>query len=363
MAISLARNTVIDIQRLIDRMTYPPTHDYEVETLTPRGPLKDRVKIIEEMAPGFFTGEAFLDIGCSKGFFLHRMQAPTKVGLDPDPEAIKICRALGLNVVHVPFEGFMSLKRFDRIFVGNCYHYLFRDEQWRWIDKLAALSTDLVLIEGPTEHCPDLMEDIRGFFYEKDFLAAMGHSFRLLGRAPSCSYTPERFLWVFQKKDLLHDLPHDRYKEYLAKVYPKMASFIGPGTVVEVCCREEDRGTITPQYIKNRLILVDKDPKRPGLNMDVTQEIPAADYLISTALLHHLGRDEWAGFFRLAAESIRKKLIFTGPSQDWVGLIGDHKSALEPAVIQGLCSPWKLKHFERIGMTEPYCEWLIVLEK
>jgi len=44
---------MIGIQKLVNE-EYPPTHVFDVESLTPIGVLKDRVSIIEKVFPHFF---------------------------------------------------------------------------------------------------------------------------------------------------------------------------------------------------------------------------------------------------------------------------------------------------------------------
>ena len=59
----------IKLQSMIDSLSYPPTHEYSVKDLKPKGELKIRLAQMKTVSPNFFEGDNFLDIGCNKGFF------------------------------------------------------------------------------------------------------------------------------------------------------------------------------------------------------------------------------------------------------------------------------------------------------
>jgi hypothetical protein len=209
-------------QKLINAVEYPPTHTYKLATLTPTKSLKDRCQKLQAFAPHFFhTGNKFLDIGCSKGYFVLYMARHCKVSVGVDsndnPDLLKLWDILldnswptqmgglvGFN--HASFGKFESHHKFDRIFMGNVHHYIYREYgDWRWTHKLASLAANdvEVLVEGPEGmHCKDMLDcmpqDLRPGFKEKHFLDHMQEAgFEMIQKGQTISYTPDRSLWLF----------------------------------------------------------------------------------------------------------------------------------------------------------------------
>lgn len=198
-----------EVQAMIDAKVYPPTMDYDIATLEPRGPLAERLRRILHACPAFFEGKRFLDVGCSKGFFsLSAARAGAFVlAIDPDQEALDAWRPA------CPFEveqrcctfgdlGQYSGVPFDRVWIGNGHHYLFREDP-AWIDRLEVLVATgaRVVIEGPVN--ATVCRDLRGFGAHQDedqFLERMSKSFDLEIRVPSPSYTPGRAIWAFRTR-------------------------------------------------------------------------------------------------------------------------------------------------------------------
>ena len=199
------------MQSVIDSIDYPPTHTYQLNPLKPTGILAERVAVIERIAPELFEGESFLDVGANKGYFSLRAAGgcTTVTAIEPDPECVGLLREISskMDLFHGTFGQFSAptLGNFDRIFIGNGPHYLFREAGgWGWVHKLAELATDLVVIEGPTGmNCQDMHKcipaDLQSEFNRGAMTAAMGLYFDLEERVPSPSYTPDRYVMRYRK--------------------------------------------------------------------------------------------------------------------------------------------------------------------
>jgi len=210
-----------DLQILIDNMAYPPTQRYILDGLIPLGYLAERMNIIKKVAPTFFAkSDKFLDIGCSKGFFsLYGSNYFNEVvGIDTDQECIKLCNKIKNEKTTfecTSFRDFITTKKFDRIFIGNVHHYVYKDcGSWDWIYKLAAISTGQVLIEGPVGmECVDILkvipEKIRNNFNYTTFLEVMDKFFVLKEISPSIRYTPDRYIMLFERKQDVTDIKYE----------------------------------------------------------------------------------------------------------------------------------------------------------
>ncbi len=157
-------------------------------------------------------------------------------------------------------------------------------------------------------------------------------------------------------------LPHRLFWTYLVKVYERMAREIPPdANVLEVCTRTY-RGVMTPELIPCRhFVAVDRDDQRPGFTVDVLEEPVSADAIISTAILHHTDEENIP---RLLANLRAPLLLFNGPTADTHEPYGDHRWHLEESKLRrwlgelGYSMTW-----ERIGLTEPLCEALVVARR
>jgi len=196
----MVNSSIIDAQKLINDKVYPPTHHYDVATLTPEWPLSERLEIILKLCPEFFTAKVFLDVGCSKGFFsLYAAKTSDAVfAIDPDNDALDTWRDIRPENVYLQNCSFKEATgTADRIWIGNGHHYLWRDDP-NYITQLIDMATDLVLIEGPIgPHCPD-MKGFEDFPNEREFLSGMKKGFKFLDCAQSVSYTPGRAMWLFK---------------------------------------------------------------------------------------------------------------------------------------------------------------------
>lgn len=207
-------------QEFVDKM-YPPTHTYNIDTLEPTGVLKERVQLIRKVAPNFFMGNRFLDIGCNKGFFSHLASegCGEVVAVDRNREYVDFCKQVfqesNVKFMHSSFRDFVPHEDFDHIFLGNAHHHLFMEiGGWEWISKLAVISNDKVLIEGPIDtSCRDVQNLVPKRLHGKfnTFMKEMTLLFDLKGFARTVSYTPRRYLMLFARKTTvkiqLDDLP------------------------------------------------------------------------------------------------------------------------------------------------------------
>ncbi|HEQ98817.1 MAG TPA: class I SAM-dependent methyltransferase [candidate division Zixibacteria bacterium] len=202
----------LDLQEHINR-SYPPTHTYSLEP-EPRATevLAERTGIMGRHFPAFFKGKRFLDIGCSKGYFCfaHRKDFEQITGIDSDWLAIDLCSKVArcypgnYDFKNVSFRDFHDSISFDRIFIGNGPHHLYREiGSNAWINKLAALSSDLVLTEGPINiQCPDLQAQPDKYLRNYDsFILRMKSHFDLLGIHSTTRYTPERYLILWKRRE------------------------------------------------------------------------------------------------------------------------------------------------------------------
>ena len=202
-----------DKQKLIDSLAYPPTHNYTLEGLEPVGVLRKRVKLINKIAPNFFTkSERFLDVGMNKGWFsLYASEFCEEViGIDSNPDFVELCNKLkkpNTQFIQTSFRDFTSSQTFDRIFFGNVHYKIYREcNGWDWLYKLASISTGQVLIEGPINmNCPDLIDYFEtkeledNFSYEK-FMAIMNRFFVLKAKKQTVDYTPGRYIMLFERR-------------------------------------------------------------------------------------------------------------------------------------------------------------------
>ncbi len=188
------------LQEEIDAIDYPPTHQYVLESLEPLGALRKRMLLISNE---MFHGKRFLDIGSNKGYFslLAKRNCQTVEAIDNNPKYVTLCKKLGINTQLTTFRDYNPDKKFDRIMMGNVMHYMYREcGDWSFIIKLAAISSDLVLIEGPTGMNCKIMKDaipkhLRKNFNDEEFLTAMKPFFTMVSISNSPSQGRYIMLW------------------------------------------------------------------------------------------------------------------------------------------------------------------------
>jgi hypothetical protein len=195
-------------------MSNVPTHKFNQETLEPLGPLAERWEIIKREFPNFFHGNNFLDIACHKGWFslYNSGNFDNIVGFDIDKEDIALANELNkfkhVNFIHSSFRDFSYNKKFDKIFIGNATHHIFKEIMGHeWIAKLAALSKEYVLFDGFMNNDNSEL----AFFPDSynSFLKEMNKYFTMVKSCKTTLYTPERrfFLWKKNKLELAHGTP------------------------------------------------------------------------------------------------------------------------------------------------------------
>src|SRR6185369_16138348 len=236
---------------------YPPTHTYDSNTLEPTGVLAERAAIIDRLAPELFKGDRFLDIGCNRGWFALKAAAGCRhvMGIDPIEAYTEIARSKAPDnccLLTTTFgEHEFLIPTYDRIFIGNGPHYLFTEAKgWGYVEKLAAISSDLLVTEGPVGmDCADMAacipQHLQSRFNRQELLEHMNKHWVMVGHADSPAYTPNRHVIKWKRIDDLLHCSMARYADYLRIVYRKMGAWIDPeNTVAEICIRH-DRGVIS----------------------------------------------------------------------------------------------------------------------
>ena len=205
-----------NIQVQIDS-TYPPTHTYSVDPkrfLEPSKVLAERERIRREHFPDFFSGARLLDVGCNKGYYslVGAASFGEVVGIDPQEKCVELCRQVA-DQGHIAnarfqrcgFRDYWDREPFDKIFIGNGPHHLYREiGSHDWVEKLAALSSSWVLIEGPlTRQCPCIKRAPERYPADFDtFVPRMERHFVMHKKVPSCRYTPQRFVVLWERRKL-----------------------------------------------------------------------------------------------------------------------------------------------------------------
>jgi len=195
-----------NIQELINK-SYPPTHTFEIHSLNPTKWLSDRYGIITRNFPHFFVGDRLLDVACNKGWFsLYHAEVFKKIdAFDIDGPMLEVARALNkwdhITFINASFRNFTTNHQYDRIFLANGPHHMFREiNGHEWIAKLAAMSNygGYVLMEGsPNNKIRDLEEYPDSY---NEIIPQMNRWFTLEQKVPTTSYTPGRFFFLWKRK-------------------------------------------------------------------------------------------------------------------------------------------------------------------
>ncbi len=175
--------------------------------------------------------------------------------------------------------------------------------------------------------------------------------------------------------DRLRNVNAIEHARYLQGVYRKMLPFIGAyDHVIEVCGSDPqgsggrlDRGYFIGQLRPDaRLDVVDKNPSRGNLTMDlVFDDLPHCDVAITTGLFHH-HEQIWASRLMTAMSlNTRNFVIICGPADDRIDLFGDHLSNIDFKLLESIAGSngFELEHLERVGLSQPYCEILLVFRR
>ena len=116
-----------------------------------------------------------------------------------------------------------------------------------------------------------------------------------------------------------------------------------------------DRGILGRKIIPHsEYIMVDKNPRRPGLIIDaVTELLPRCDVAISTAVFHHTPPEDIETLFVNLTKHTKRAIIISGPADDMgVPLYGDHKYHLNHKELDKISkrAGWWLVFNKRIGL-------------
>lgn len=368
----------MSIQKQIDDIEYPPTHTYRIDTLHPGPVLAERLAIIERLCPDLFDGNSFLDVGANKGYFSLRAceKAKTVIAIEPDPDCAALLRKISphnMRVFEGSFGAFRDPMMFDRIFIGNGPHYLFREScGWDWVRRLAALSNGKVVLEGPKDMaCEDMTrcipDDLRPLFTWEYFWGAADGLFTIAAQEPSISHTPDRYVTVLHRVEDPVQQPGKVVTEYLQHIYMLMSDWIVGNVVVEICARH-DRGRMTERILEVPLFVsVDRNPMRPGLTLDALRgNLPPCDTLISTAILHHTERKDIGPLLINLGRHTRGRMIFSGPNIKVMDTLqGDHLYHIDLDHLRPLIEEagFTVIHVESVGFQEPKAELLVVCER
>jgi hypothetical protein len=192
----------MNIQEYVNT-SYPPTNTFDVETLEPTSLLKQRWEIMSREFPEFWCGTNLLDVGCNNGWFsLFNYQSFDYICAVDPYEAIEVGKKLNIGIgwIRCTFGKFESILKYDRVLILNGPHHLYNEAGgWTCIDKLATLSSEYVLTEGAKDRsCPDF-KDYNPLF--DLFENRMEEYFTKVKQVPSISYTPGRYITLWEKKD------------------------------------------------------------------------------------------------------------------------------------------------------------------
>jgi SAM-dependent methyltransferase len=155
--------------------SYPHNHDYRVSgtELKPRWKLMRRWRRMQPLWPD--SPSSFLDVGCSKGFFVLQaaLRGADALGIDIHEEDLAACCAirdhLGLTTARFEHQTLDQLAaqgaRFELVHVVNTYHYLFfgsdrapacATDHAALFEHLAALTTGRLVFSNceTMERCP-----------------------------------------------------------------------------------------------------------------------------------------------------------------------------------------------------------------
>ncbi|MCK4446336.1 MAG: glycosyltransferase [Candidatus Marinimicrobia bacterium] len=217
-------NEELDIERLqqeIDNYVYPSNYAYDIQTLEPKGALAKRVRYWQKYALVLFDKcENFLSVGSSLGYLLlyHSKTANICIGIEPDGKAIKLFNRVknyhdikNITVYKTTFKGFEKIGRYDLIWMGNVFHYMYLDYHWDVAKVLAEISTGYCVIEAPLEgeflmaqsHLNNAWEDkqLMGQYTRENFVKEMSKYFEIISIAPSGTDPENRSLIVIKKKN------------------------------------------------------------------------------------------------------------------------------------------------------------------
>lgn len=150
-----------NIQNEIDSYSYPSNYAYDIMNLKPKGSLETRVEYFVKYCPEIFEPcNNLLSVGSSLGYMLlfHSHKARKCTGIEPDFKANeivrKVCEYRNVNNIELftgTFKDFEKKEKYDLIWMGNVFQYMYVDYGWRVACELAEISDGRCVIEAPFE--------------------------------------------------------------------------------------------------------------------------------------------------------------------------------------------------------------------
>jgi ubiquinone/menaquinone biosynthesis C-methylase UbiE len=156
------------LRQQLKELEYPTNHHYDPEFLEPLGDLKTRVALLYKNAPQMMEGgESLLDVGFNKGFISFHLSKVFKriVGYEPGKEFVDIARKIkdlhgfdNIEFLEGDFHSMPSNVPYDVVYVGNCLHYIFREDirkglfPYSFIDKMKSVCSRILVIDGPQNY-------------------------------------------------------------------------------------------------------------------------------------------------------------------------------------------------------------------
>ncbi len=150
-----------NIQSEIDSYSYPSNYAYDIVNLKPKGSLETRIEYFVKYCPEIFEPcNNFLSVGSSLGYMLlfHSHKARKCVGIEPDRKANeivkKVCDYRNVNNIELftgTFKDFKKKEKYDLIWMGNVFQYMYVDYGWEVARELAEISDGRCIIEAPFE--------------------------------------------------------------------------------------------------------------------------------------------------------------------------------------------------------------------
>lgn len=210
----------IDWQERLDALEYPPTHNYRVDSMEPRGALAQRVQIVQSFVDRGDRRESALEVGFNKGFFLHLFGRQFRAvdGCEPWREYFDLVDAIRTerswpSIRHLHPGSFLDMpapandEPYDFIFLGNCMHYLFKEAgSYAFIERLAERCSGAMLIEGFTSLEGDDAYmigsrrkwpiELQRRFTDEAFAEAIAPWFRRVDSHPSPTGPARRFMYL-----------------------------------------------------------------------------------------------------------------------------------------------------------------------
>ncbi len=208
------------LQKEIDNYSYPSNYAYDIITLKPNGSLETRVEYFIKYTPELFDKcSNFLSIGSSLGYMLlfHSFRAEKCTGIEPDSKANEIVRSVAsfrnaknIELFTGTFKDFEKKDKYDLIWMGNVFQYMYVDYSWKVAEELAKISSGKCIIEATFEgyflkqqsnlNANWKNEQLINNYSFKRFKAEMGKYFNIISTNPSGTDPLNRMLVLLERK-------------------------------------------------------------------------------------------------------------------------------------------------------------------